>query len=139
MKKIRMLLIFGFLAGILLSACGPAGAPDEEYIYGENATVESLEVLILESFPVQVNAVVSGYFPDGCTELYEIDSERDGQEFVITITTRRPAGDIACTQALVPFTETVNLDVLGLEAGTYTVIAQDQETSFTLDVDNVAE
>ncbi len=135
MKKKRLLIMSLILTGLLISACQPSQAT-EEYTYGKNATVESLEVMILESFPVQVEVQVSGYLPDGCTELDEITVEQEGQDFILTVHTRRPTGEIACTQALVAFEETVALDVEGLEAGTYTVIAQEQQATFTLDVDN---
>lgn len=140
-KKIKHLGILAVFV-LLLSACQPEiptitpPAVDEEFIYGQNAIVDSVEVILLESFPLQAQARVLGNFPDGCTELYEISVERQGQEFLLTLTTRRPGGDVACTEALVPFEEIVDLDVAGLEAGTYTVIAQDKEASFTLDVDN---
>lgn len=142
MKNRKLWLGFILLAGILLSACQPivpTGVPpvDGEYTYGQGATVESLEILLLESFPLQAQAIVSGYTPDGCTEIDEITVERDQQEFVIDVIIHRPASDVSCTQALVPFEETVDLDIAGLEAGTYTVIAQDQEATFTLEVDNV--
>lgn len=141
MNNKKLWLGFILLAGILLSACQPmvpTDVPpvDDEYTYGQNATVESLEILLLESFPLQAQAIISGYTPDGCTEIDEITVERDQQEFIINVITRRPSGDVACTQALVPFEETVDLDIEGLEAGTYTVIAQDQEATFTLEVDN---
>lgn len=100
------------------------------------ATVESLDILILESFPVQVNVHVSGYLGDGCTELGAIDTERVGDTFNVTIHTQRPA-DAICTQQLVGFEETIPLDVLGLEAGTYTVDVNGVTGTFTLDVDNV--
>ena len=145
MKKIRILFITLFFAGLLLSACQPGIEPKEptglpsgdEYEYGQNAIVDTLQVILLESFPLQAQAVVSGTLPDGCTELYEITVEQQENEFILTPVTRRPIGDIACTQALVPFEEVVDLEIRGLEAGTYTVIAQDQQTSFSLDVDNV--
>ena len=145
MKKINILFTLMIFTGLLLSACQPAVEPEEpavtpsedEYEYGQNAAVESLEVVLLESFPLQAQAVVTGILPDGCTELYDISVEQQGNEFILTLTTRRPTGDIACTQALVPFEETVDLDIQGLEAGTYTVIAQGQQASFTLDVDNL--
>lgn len=141
MKKIRTLFAILIFAGLLLSACQPGVDPKEpsegEYEYGQNATVESLEVILLESFPLQAQAFISGTLPDGCTELHEVSVEQQGLRFNITLTTRRPTGDIACTQALVPFEETVDLDIQGLEPGTYTVIAQDQQATFTLDVENV--
>ena len=139
-KKLYMGIIL--LAGILISACQPTiptdvPPADDEYTYGQDGTIESLEILLLESFPLQAQVIVSGTLPDGCTEIDEITVERDQQEFVVNVITRRPSGDVACTQALVPFEETVDLDIEGLEAGTYTVIAQDQEATFTLEVDNV--
>lgn len=141
MKKIKL---FGFFmtVALVLSAC-QAGeqtetppAKDGEFSYGQNAIVESVDVILLESFPVQAQVQVSGNLPDGCTELDEISVEQEGQEFILTLTTRRPTGDVMCTQALVPFEEVVDLDVRGLEAGTYTVIVQEEQTTFTLDVDN---
>lgn len=149
MKKMNVALILLLLAGLLLAACQPA-APidtppvdeppvDNDYAYGQDAVVESVDVLLMESFPLQARAVVSGYVPDGCTELVEISVERQGMEFILTVTTRRPTGDVMCTQALEFFEESVNLDIEGLEAGTYNVIAQDQQAQFTLDVDNVLQ
>lgn len=149
MKKIKLLGIL-LIFVLLLSACQTASqtptpsaeetetptGKDGEYRYGQNAIVESLDVILMESFPVQAKVRVSGNLPDGCTELHEISVEQQGKEFILTLTTRRPTGDIACTQALVPFEEVVDLDIQGLEAGTYTVIAQDKSTTFTLDVDN---
>jgi len=142
MKNIKYFLGVFVLMGLLLSACQPAAVPEtppaqDEFEYGQNATVEELEVILLESFPLQAQVRVSGYLPDGCTELYEITVERQDMNFILTLTTRRPTGDVACTQALVPFEEIVDLDIEGLEAGTYTVVAQEQEAQFTLDVDNV--
>lgn len=144
MKKMKFSLLFVLLTGLVLAACQPAPPVepplvDDEFSYGQDAYVESLEIMLLESFPLQARAVVIGYLPDGCTELSEITVERQDQDFVLTVSTRRPSGDIACTEALVPFEETVELDIEGLEAGTYIVIAQDQEATFALDVDNVLE
>lgn len=99
------------------------------------AVVESVDVLILESFPVQIHVVVTGYLPDGCTTLDQVSTEQNGNEFVVTITTQRPA-DMMCTQALVPYEEVVPLDVAGLPAGQYTVTVNGVSASFELAVDN---
>ena len=144
MKKMKIMWIVTIFAGLILSACQPAPPVDthpagDKYAYGQDATVEALDVLLMESFPLQARAVVTGYLPNGCTELHEIDVEREGDEFIITLTTRKPTGDVACTEALVPFEESVNLEIEGLVAGTYTVTAQEQQAQFTLDVDNVLE
>ena len=105
---------------------------------GQNAMVDDIDVLILESFPVQVNVVVRGNLPDGCTYLDEFDVERDGSTFNMIIWTMRDP-DAMCTMALVPFEETIPLDVIGLEAGEYTVVVQEQSETFTLDIDNIPQ
>jgi len=138
MNKKIYLITFALLFALVLSACQPDEDPIEgDYVYGQNALVDSIEVVLLESFPVQAQVIVKGNLPDGCTELHEIVVVREGDQFILTINTRKPTGDIACTQALVPFEETVDLDIEGLEAGTYTVVAQDQEATFTLETNNI--
>jgi inhibitor of cysteine peptidase len=83
--------------------------------------------------------VAVGYLPDGCTEIdgIDVDREVDAQTFEVTIGTVRPR-DAMCTQALVPFEETIELDVLGLPAGTYSVDVNGIVETFTLEADNVA-
>lgn len=101
--------------------------------------IENTEILTLESFPVQVNLVVSGNFPDGCTSIGTVTQERTGETFNITITTNRPP-DQMCTAVLVPFQETIKLDVAGLKAGTYTVNLNGKLVdTFVLASDNVLQ
>ncbi|VAW43043.1 hypothetical protein MNBD_CHLOROFLEXI01-4111 [hydrothermal vent metagenome] len=120
-----------------VSSEAEADAPTAPPIQQE-ATVDSIEILILESFPVQVNVRARGDLPDGCTTIDSVDSSRNGTTFDITVTTLRPAGRV-CTQALVPFEETITLDVLNLVAGTYAVNVNGINGSFTLQVNNVAQ
>jgi hypothetical protein len=101
------------------------------------ALVETIDVLIMESFPVQVQVIARGALPDGCTTIDQAVSEREGNEFRVTITTVRPA-DAICTEALVPFEEAVRLDVLNLPSGTYTVDVNGITGSFELEIDNIA-
>jgi hypothetical protein len=147
------------LLALILSACGPRPGgepaasddqpvssddtlptpttlPDSDNVIVNEATVESIEILLLESFPVQVNVHVKGYLGDGCTTLGSIIQEREGDTFNVTIQTNRPA-DKVCTQMLVAFEETIPLAVQGLEAGTYTVNVNGVTDTFTLAVDNV--
>jgi hypothetical protein len=98
--------------------------------------VDNVEILLLESFPVQVNVIVSGNLPNGCATLDEPRPRREGNTFVINlVATQLP--DEVCTQALVPFDQVIPLDVAGLPAGTYTVSVNGTTGTFTLDVDNV--
>lgn len=99
------------------------------------AFIESVQVAVLESFPVQVNVTVNGNLSDGCTSLAGINVQQQGATFVLDVQTNYN-NQAACTQALVPFSETVALNVQGLAAGTYTVVADGVSETFTLSVDN---
>ncbi len=110
---------------------------DGDYTYG-TAGVESTEIMVLESFPVQIHVVVKGYLPDGCTEIDRAEAKRDGNTFTVTITTKRPK-DMMCTQAIVPYEKVVSLDVYGLKAGTYDVNVNSVADSFELSSDNIIE
>lgn len=161
MKRTRLIfLVFLTTAVFILASCGesepeptvlaatieptpdipptftPAPEPTAltEPVFGL-ATVESVQILTLESFPVQINVRVRGMLPNGCTEIEEIVSQSDDTHFEIAITTVQQP-DTVCTEALVPFEEMVPLDVEGLDAGTYSVTVNGIQGSFTLDVDN---
>lgn len=110
---------------------------NSEYAY-DDAIVEDVEIMILESFPVQARAVASGYLPDGCTHIDEANTtvERNGNVFNVSLRTIRPM-DAICTEAIVPFEQTINLDVYGLDKGTYTVNVNGIEKTFELQTDNV--
>jgi inhibitor of cysteine peptidase len=99
-------------------------------------TVESIDLQILESFPVQVNALVRGQLPDACSFIESANQEHEGQLFHITFTfARRP--DARCAPQPTPFEHLVFLDVLGMLAGIFAVEAHDVQASFEMVVDNV--
>lgn len=143
MRTLRQSIVFGLLVMVLLSGCGgeatpdlpPTGAPTEGQVF-----INDVELMILESFPVQVRARIQGDLADGCTSIAGIETERDveAERFTVRIETTRD-DDAMCTQALVPFEESIDLDVRGLPAGTYTVDVHGETATFTLDVDNVLE
>ena len=128
-------------AGIVLAGCllvlligGGCTFCEAEYVYGD-AVVETIEIAILESFPVQIRAVLRGDVPDACTAIDSIVVQREGSTFTLVVRTRRPA-DAICAQVLTPYETTTGLDVLGLPAGIYTVVAGEASASFELVVDN---
>lgn len=128
---------------LLLSACTvsvvqPAATPKPRSggVISGLALVESVEIMMLESFPVQVRVVAKGNLPDGCTKIDQIIQARQENTFEIKITTTRPA-DAVCTLALVPFEENVALDVVGLKAGVYLVTVNGVSNSFELSTDNL--
>ncbi len=132
-QRTYMLLII--LAMVLLAGCA-LGAPKDsgEFIRGE-AVVEDVEILFLESFPLGVHAVASGYLPDPCTEIDEISVERKRNHFEVLITTLREA-EVMCAQVLEAFEQNIPLDVYGLHAGDYTVTVNGVDAEFTFLQDN---
>ena len=129
-RKNSIILFITLLSSIifLLSGCSAT----EPGITTANVT--EIDILILESFPVQVHVVARGYLPNPCTQIEEITQSREGNDFTITITTKTSQGP--CIQVLIPFEETIVLDVYGLPADTYNVNVNGIEDSFTLEVDN---
>jgi hypothetical protein len=106
------------------------------YREGIAATVETVSVKILESFPVQVVLTATGYMPNGCCTLKTPDTIRDGNQFHVVIHMNELQTFAVCTQALVPFEIDVPLDVYGLDAGQYNVDVNGVTTTFELSVDN---
>jgi inhibitor of cysteine peptidase len=143
-RNIGLLVSSVMLFLALLAACGPAGEPtattpssgDDERPVPGTAQVDSIDILILESFPVQIHVLAKGHLPDSCTTIDHISEELDGATFRVTITTARPGGE-SCAQVLTPFEENIPLDVYGLAAGTYTVEVNGVTGTFTLDIDNL--
>lgn len=129
-RRYKSLVALIALLAFSIVACSPG-------VESAKASVESIEILILESFPVQIHVVARGHLPDDCTEIAEITQERQGNTFSVTITTARPA-NVACAEKVVSFEEVIPLDVVGLPAGTYTVDVNGVRDSFELTVDNVA-
>lgn len=103
-----------------------------------DAVITGVQVVLMESWPLQASVQIDGELGDGCTELEPITTKRDGDTFIVTVKTTRPA-DAVCTMELRLFSEPVMLDILGLEAGTYTVDVNGVTDTFTLDQDNVMQ
>ena len=96
------------------------------------AVVQSVEIQILESQPLQVNAIVRGQLPNvSCTKISSVSQVRDGNTFRLTLTT---ATDplLPCAPALAPFEQIVPLDVSNLPPAKYTVNANGVEQTFEL-------
>jgi inhibitor of cysteine peptidase len=147
-KKIKIVAVLTLVCMVAISGCTNTGGNNttepvnnttndgnETYVYGI-ANVTNIDIMILESFPVQINVIAEGYLPDGCTEINDVKTEKVGNTFNVNISTIRPK-DAICIQALVNFTQTIPLEVMGLKAGNYTVNVNGVTDSFELGVDNV--
>lgn len=99
------------------------------------APVDSIDILIAESFPVQVFVKIEGYLPTPCYQISRIEKYRQKNIFYITIMMNYY--DDSCIELVVPYTETVSLEVYGLPAGTYQVNVNGVVNSFALEIDNI--
>lgn len=107
----------------------------EEGFTTHRAKIQSIDILILESFPVQVHVRITGTLSDSCTTLEQITQKREDTTFILEVTTKRPV-DVMCAQVMATFYESVSLDVAGLKAGTYTVEVNNMKDTFVLQIDN---
>ena len=135
------ILIFLTALAILITACGSSvPSPTPPPILTEEApvpitgmaVVQSVDIQILESMPLQVNAVIRGQLPDaGCTTISGITQTRDGNTFNITLTTTTDPLAL-CALALTPFDEVVQLDTGNLLPAPYVVSANGVQQAFEL-------
>lgn len=125
----RFLVLLGLPAALILAGCRHEPAVAQSIV--RPAPIQRIEIVVLESAPVQVRVVAHGYLPDGCTAIAGIEQRREGSAFHATVSTARPTGAL-CTQQIIPFRETFPLEIGGLQAGSYTVDVNGQAGSFTL-------
>ena len=132
---------------LLLAACAPTLATPAPATPSPVATegipvtsvavVKSIEIQILESMPVQVNAVLRGDLPDaGCTTIRSVDQAREGNTIRLTVTTTTDPLAL-CEPAPTPFEHVVALDVRDLPAGEYTVSVDGIQESFNLPAQHI--
>ncbi len=114
------------------------GDPTKSGKIGESALVSAIDVIFLESFPLQAHLIVYGDLPDGCTSVQDVVVTRTDNTFYGKVMTLRDP-DAMCIQVLVPFEVSAPLDIYGLPAGEYTVTVQEISTSFTLSQDNALD
>lgn len=112
----------------------PDTAPQDQ----GGAVVESVEVLILESLPVQIHILVKGQLPDACAQIEGHQVTQEGNTIDITLNTTWPANQ-RCMAALTPFEQTIPLAVNELTPGEYTVEVGGVSQTFTLSTEMMGQ
>jgi len=102
----------------------------------ELAPIESVEVLVLESFPPQYMVTVTSGLPGGCAAFASIAAARNGTRIDVTVQNTMPAVSIPCTAIYGYKTSSVNLSSGFVGGTTYTVVvngasASSKTTTFT--------
>lgn len=96
------------------------------------AVVQSIAIQILESQPIQANAIVRGQLPDGgCTTISDVNQVRDGNTFRLTLATKTDLLSL-CSLAATRFERVIPLDVNNLPPAKYLVDVNGVEASFDL-------
>ena len=83
-------------------------------------TIERVEFVVLESYPLQVQAHITGYLADGCTTFAGISQQREGHVITITVKAVHSGAEI-CTAIAPMLDQSVMLEG-SFTPGQYTVI-----------------
>lgn len=94
------------------------------------ALVDSVEILVLESYPPQYNAVVTGNYRNGCESRGEVTQLVTENTIEVAFGVESQ-GEI-CTMALVPFKESIMLETTDLMPGNYTLSVNGVTTQFNV-------
>jgi inhibitor of cysteine peptidase len=102
--------------------------------------IESVDIVFLESFPLQVHAILKGHIPDNCRSGIFAKANYDSvaKTFKIDLRASQFLG-MPCMPMPVYFEKSVALDVSGLQKGTYTVKTATITKEFTFNSDNILQ
>lgn len=89
--------------------------------------VQTVDVLIAESFPPQISAHVTAIIPDSCTKARDPEISRDGTTITVTLIGERPDG-VACAQIISTYDKSISLGTL--DPGHYTLHVNDVTKMF---------
>ena len=87
--------------------------------------VDKVEIQMVDGEYV---ATLTGNYPDGCSTLGQLETTVAGDTISVTVFADSPPG-MMCTSVLVPFEETITLDLGEVEPGEYTVVVNEAATT----------
>jgi hypothetical protein len=117
---------------LAVAACGSGEEPEATAPPEADrspAYVNEVEIVLLDSHPVQVQAIIRGDLPTPCHQLdWEIAEPDNGRIEVDVYSTVDP--EAVCAQVLEPFEDTI--DVGSFESGDYVLVIDGEEHPFTI-------
>lgn len=119
---------------LLAAACGRPGSPsqpDSPPMTVSRIQIESVNVRLAQSFPVQVFARVKGVVGDGCSSLLPIEQSRAGNVITLELKRQRPR-DAICTQIAILFDQDIRLEG-EFRTGEYTLNVNGSPYSFRVE------
>ena len=123
----RKIVVLAIALAVAATACGDSasaddGAPEPQ---AGPAFVEDVEFVFMESYPVQVQAIIRGSLPTPCHELVV---EQPADPIVDITSTVDP--EVVCAQVLEPFEVTVFIG--SYESGEHVLTVNGTEYPFTI-------
>ncbi|MEP7294068.1 MAG: hypothetical protein ABI835_19935 [Chloroflexota bacterium] len=92
--------------------------------------IDSVEAVILESLPAQIDLVISGSQPDGCDFPVQVVQARNANSVTVEIFRDVPLG-VMCPAMLREYHETIRLEGT-FESGRYSIRVNDFELEVTV-------
>lgn len=123
-----MRMLFVLLLVPLLMACSSSGGTGNQPRGQLN--IDSIEIRIAESSPVQVFANVKGSLGDGCTSLGAITQKRSGNTIDVTVGVNHSGAQV-CTAIAQLVDQNIQLEG-EFPPGNYTVRVNGMERTFTV-------
>jgi hypothetical protein len=127
----RWITTFALALPLLGAGCGVQAGPRvlppsvEPGMLRAAVTPAQTEILLLETFPVQVRLSVAGDLPNPCAHLgWSVSPGDDQGRIEVALYADQPAGE-ACIQLLAPYAETIPLGTF--ESGSYGVFVNGQQ------------
>ncbi|MCW5879167.1 MAG: hypothetical protein KIS80_09920 [Anaerolineales bacterium] len=130
--------LFLILMAVLLAACAASATPEPQP--EENGPpvrptlnlpdsseakgpvfVDRADLLVMESFPIQLSLVVSGNLPTPCHTLHYEVAQPDGENRIQVTLWSEVDPAVMCTQVLQPFEEGIRIPMEGAADGSYSV------------------
>jgi inhibitor of cysteine peptidase len=92
--------------------------------------IQSVDVSVMESYPMQLSLHVIGSQPDGCMVDVQVDQRREGNDVFVEIYRVIPP-DMACPEMIMNYETRIRVKG-GFERGSYTIHVNDYVVEITI-------
>ena len=130
------LFFFGASAFLFFGGATEVQSPSAvEPIVGEPVmrsltVIENVEVIVLESYPMQIHLQVAGYQPDGCDAPVQVEQRRDDNHVYVEIY-RSLDPNVMCPMNIAQYSKNIPLEG-GFESGAYIIDVNGYVVEITL-------
>jgi hypothetical protein len=120
-------------ATLLITGCQetPVTTTPEPDMEISLAPIHEVNVVFMESDPIQVGVIIQGGLSDGCTEFNDVEVIQEGNTINVEVTVQRPK-DAGCTDEYRYFEHNLNLGSNFTPGETYTLKVNDYTTTFNM-------